>query len=651
MSQAATKSTALSPAFRLYLQVVVGMGSLVLVHAVLGAARTPQPLAWLSLGALALLSGWFRLSVKSISATVGIDDTFCIAAALLFGPSVATLAVAAHSIVYTLRRRRPIPQVAFNAAALALSMWCSASTFFALAGVGPLAFAHAPVTPLVGPLLALTAVYFGLNSALTAIAVGLDSRQSPLQIWRQNFRWLWVGYLGAASVAFCFILLLEQQSFAAAAMVLPLLGVFHLTLQASFGRLDDARKHLGDLDRLYLSTVETLAMAIDAKDDVTHSHVRRVQAYAVGLARALNVADDLTLKAIEAAALLHDTGKLAIPERILNKPGKLTESEFDRMKEHVDIGADILSLVEFPYPVVPIVRAHHESWDGSGYPRGLRGTDIPIGARILSVVDCFDALTSDRPYRRRMTDAEAIAILRERQGRMYDPDVVDTFVRVYRDLEVHGDAAPQHREVMQRVTQKRNEPSAARDLAPEVGANAPSSLLAFVSLSRVASGDADIADVLALGSRLLADVVPGATGAWFVADGIRDGLAVADAFGPAAAAVRGVTMAVGERLTGWVAANRQSIMNSDAALDLGAKAEAASLQSCMSVPLLMGESLVGVLSLYAPTANAFADDCGRLVQMVAPHIAAAIHAASAGDDARGAADKAAAAPLRLVSSQ
>jgi GAF domain-containing protein len=300
---------------------------------------------------------------------------------------------------------------------------------------------------------------------------------------------------------------------------------------------------------------------------------------------------------------------------------------------------------------VPIVRAHHESWDGSGYPRGLRGTDIPIGARILSVVDCFDALTSDRPYRRRMTDAEAIAILRERQGRMYDPHVVDTFVRVYRDLDVHGDAAPQHREVMQRVTQKLNEQPAARDLAPEVGASAPSSLLAFVSLSRVASGDADVADVLALGSRLLADVVPGATGAWFVADGVRDSLSVADAFGPAAAVLRGVTMTVGERLTGWVAANRQCIMNSDAALDLGAKAEAASLQSCMSVPLLMGELLVGVLSLYAPTANAFADDCGRLVQMVAPHIAAAIHAASAGGDVRGAADKAGAAPLRLVSSQ
>jgi putative nucleotidyltransferase with HDIG domain len=371
-----------------------------------------------------------------------------------------------------------------------------------------------------------------------------------------------------------------------------------------------------------------------------------VQAYAVGLARALNLTDELTLKAIEAAALLHDTGKLAVPERILNKPGKLTESEFEKMKEHVDIGADILSLVDFPYPVVPIVRAHHESWDGSGYPRGLRGADIPIGARILSVVDCFDALTSDRPYRQRMTDAEAIAILRERQGTMYDPDVVETFVRIYREIGIHGADASKHREVMQRVTQSRNEGASTRELAPEVSATAPGGLLAFVSLSRIASGEAGIADVLALGSRLLVDVVPGATGAWYVPDGGRDRLVVADAFGPAALSLRGVTVGIGERLTGWVAANRQCILNSDAALDLGAKATAGSLQSCVSVPLLVGDALVGVLSLYAPSANAFADDCGRLIQMVAPHIAAAIHAA-AGGEARTSAEKGA-APLRLV---
>src|SRR5204862_3307767 len=170
-------------------------------------------------------------------------------------------------------------------------------------------------------------------------------------------------------------------------------------------------------------------------------HVRRVQAYAVGLARALGIADEPSLKAMEAAALLHDTGKLAVPEHILNKPGKLTESEFEQMKQHVDVGADILSLVEFPYPVVPIVRAHHENWDGSGYPRGIRGADIPIGARILSVADCYDALTSDRPYRSALTDEAAVEILRSRRATMYDPRVVDTFIAIRREVAL-ADVTP-----------------------------------------------------------------------------------------------------------------------------------------------------------------------------------------------------------------
>src|SRR3954470_20702065 len=198
-------------------------------------------------------------------------------------------------------------------------------------------------------------------------------------------------------------------------------------------RVEDANSHVQQVDRLYLSTIETLAMAIDAKDQITHGHIRRVQTFAVGLARRIGVTDVGLLKAIEAAALLHDTGKLAVPEYILNKPGKLTAAEFEKMKLHAAVGADILSAIDFPYPVVPIVRHHHENWDGSGYPTGLRGTEIPIGARILSVVDCFDALTSDRPYRPRLSDSDALSILIERRGTMYDPLIVDTFAKVYRD--------------------------------------------------------------------------------------------------------------------------------------------------------------------------------------------------------------------------
>ena len=370
--------------------------------------------------------------------------------------------------------------------------------------------------------------------------------------------------------------------------------------------------------------------------------------------RAVGIDDELSVKAIEAAALLHDTGKLAVPEHILNKPGKLTESEFEKMKQHVDVGADILSLVEFPYPVVPIVRAHHENWDGSGYPRGMRGEDIPIGARILSVVDCFDALTSDRPYRRAMTDQAAIDILLERRGRMYDPHVVDTFIRVYRDISVAGADAVEHREVLQKITQSRQpELAPLPESARETGASAR--VLAFVSLARVASGDATVADVLALESHLLEDLMPGVTGAWFLLNATRDHLTAVDAFGPAAGALRGTSLAMGERLTGWVAVQRQAIVNSEAALDLPPRAEGSlsTMQYCVSVPLVKGDALVGVLTLYA--VQPFAEDTGRLLEMVSPHLAAAIDIAVVGsravNPADAAADKGPASGLRLVSTR
>ena len=160
------------------------------------------------------------------------------------------------------------------------------------------------------------------------------------------------------------------------------------------GRIEDTNVHLLQLNKLYLSTIETLAMAIDAKDQITHGHVRRVQLCAGGLARAMGIKDQGQIRAVEAAALLHDMGKLAVPEYILNKPGKLTPAEFDKMKLHANVGADMLGGIDFPYPVVPIVRHHHECWNGTGYPDGLKGSEIPIGARILSVADCFDALAA-----------------------------------------------------------------------------------------------------------------------------------------------------------------------------------------------------------------------------------------------------------------
>ena len=176
--------------------------------------------------------------------------------------------------------------------------------------------------------------------------------------------------------------------------------------------------------------IEALARAMAARHGSTHEHARRVQLYALALADAVSIGDDGTLAAIDAAALLHDIGKLGIPDRLLDKPGPLTQEEYNHVKQHATIGADILSAVAFPGPLAVIVRHHHENWDGSGYPDGLRGDAIPIGARVLSIVDCYDALTSDRPYRRAMSHSSAVEMILDRRGTMYDPEIVTTFLRI-----------------------------------------------------------------------------------------------------------------------------------------------------------------------------------------------------------------------------
>jgi len=605
---------------------VTAVGGTVVLYSLASLPHMPHPLEWFLFAALAMLTATFTIKFSAVDASIAVDDTFVIVSAMLFGPGPAAVALAANSAALSWRRGDNWRRWAFNAVEPAVSLWAGAEIFFFLGRVPPLSISDAPMGPLIGPLLCLVALYFVLNSGLTAIAVGLDTRQSPFVIWRKHFLWLSLSYFAAASVALGMVLIIRQVGLLAVAVTLPVVVLFHRTLFASFGRLDDANHHLKQMDRLYLSTVETLAMAIDAKDDVTHSHVRRVQAYAVGLARALGINDEQTIKALEAAALLHDTGKLGVPEHILNKPGGLTAAEFEQMKRHVDIGADILSLVDFPFPVVPIVRCHHENWNGSGYPRGVAGEDIPIGARILSVVDCFDALTSDRPYRRALSDLKAIEILLERRGKMYDPRVVDRFIEVYKTIEISTEDKAEQAQVLEQISRSHQtkSPTVETEATPASArgfALADDTVLAFVSLTRLASGSGSLSDLLSLSSRLVRDLATDVSGAWYLVNPASDHVVAAEAFGPALDLLRGRSIRVGERLTGWVAANRQVIINSDAALDLGEQQGENALRSCLSVPLLAGDTLVGVLTLYATERNAFSEAQGRLLQMVAPHLA------------------------------
>jgi putative nucleotidyltransferase with HDIG domain len=614
---------------RLYLAMVIALGGAALAASAAAVAAGPHRYEWALFAALGIATGAFNMNLGSTDSSISVADTFFITCALLYGPAAAAVAIAADSLVLSfIRRRHGLVRGLFNTLGATLAMFIGASAFFRLAGVGPLASSHANVLSLILPLMALAIVYFAINCGTVAGAIAIESGKPLAGIWRDHFRWLATGYFAAASLAFCLVLVIQQSNALAAVVVLPLLVIFHLTLRATFGRVDDARRHMHAMDRLYLSTIETLAMAIDAKDDVTHSHVRRVQTLALAMARAMGLTDQAQLKAIEAAALLHDTGKLAVPEHILNKPGGLTDAEFDKMKLHADIGADILSLVGFPFPVVPIVRCHHENWDGSGYPNGVAGTQIPIGARILSVVDCFDALTSDRPYRRRLTDADAFQVLRERSGRMYDPQIVETFIRIHPDIVLAEDDPPAHRDVMQRIARARQTPQASAPTAATsaVAEHAQDEMFAFVGLARLVSGDATRADVLALASHLLANMIPGVSGAWFLPDAAHDRLVAGHAFGPGAGVLRGMALEPGERLSGWVAASRQVIVNSPAALDLGERAGLVepALRRSLSVPVTTGATLVAVLTLYSPDERAFDDQRARVVQIVVPHIAQAL---------------------------
>lgn len=622
----------LRPVARLYVSVVAAAGAVVVGHSIYQLTLNPIEPQWLLLAALTLLTGSFTVKIPTISAHLSVSETFVFVSVLMFGAAAGTVTVLLECLIilFWMKSSKPLHQILFNTAAPAVAIWVSATIFFLVSGVEPYSVRAVSLEVLFVPLLAFTTLYFLLNSWLVALALGFEISKSPLEIWRRNFTWLSVNYFSGASVAALIVTYSGRFDISMLLVIVPLLVVSYLTFRTAMGRVEDTTTHLSDLNRLYLSTIETLAMAIDAKDQITHGHIRRVQAYAVGLAKHLGVSDEKLIKAIEAAALLHDMGKLAVPEYILNKPGKLTPAEFEKMKLHAGVGADILSAINFPYPVVPIVRHHHENWDGTGYPTGIKGTDIPIGARILSVVDCFDALTSDRPYRAKLSDEEALAILAERRGTMYDPLIVDTFMRVYAEI-APPPAINVPRQVLREITTATQTPVAASGKDRESPAHSSAAEhLTMYELSRALEGPLDVRQIGEVVLRHFRRLVPSEQSVLFFYEIGSDELVARQALGDVSARVVGLRMALGQRLSGWVGANRQLIVNSDPALDLeeAAHAPGVRLRTCLSAPVVAGAQLVGVLTAYSEMTGGFSDEDCRLIQAVAAAVAESLKRAA-----------------------
>jgi putative nucleotidyltransferase with HDIG domain len=612
-----------------YVILVVIGGALTVAHAIYALlSQSPKP-DWVILALLTLISGSATVRFPALPATFSVSETFVFTSVLLFGAAAGTITVTLDALVISLwacyRKSQPFYKSVFNVCALPLSVWIAAHLFFAISEVDPRGLSsdaanNVSIKQILLPLIAFTVTYFGLNSAIIAIAIALEKRLSAFRIWRENFVLLSLNYFGGASVAILLVTYTRHLDFTYLAVIVPFLFILYFTFSSSMGRVEDANRHLTQLNALYMSTIETLAMAIDAKDQITHGHIRRVQTYAVGLARKMRVKDEAVLRAVEAAALLHDMGKLAVPEYILNKPGPLTTAEFEKMKLHASVGADILSAIDFPYPVVPIVRHHHENWDGSGYPEGLAGLAIPIGARILAVVDCFDALTSDRPYRPRLSDHDAIRILLERRGKMYDPAIVDTFVAAHRELAPPTDAEQQP--PLRAIAASTSLPGAAVSRFEEI-ADSSGEVVTLFELARGLRVDSDPSELCEGICVHVRRLVPFSLCVFFLYEELNDDIVAAYVSGESSPLVLGTRISLGQRVSGWVAAHRQSIRNADPALDLGTAVRMmpARPKSSLSAVVVADKNLIGVITLYSTQAAAFTEEHERILQAISAQIA------------------------------
>lgn len=331
------------------------------------------------------------------------------------------------------KRRLQWHQILFNAASIAITAWCAGRVFAALNGT----IGHVESRSLLAVMSAMLC-YFLINTCSLALVLSLCSYRRFLLIWREDFWWAFpLHMMGAAYVALAIMFIHDVPMILFAASVVPfayhyykMYGDHVAQKQALIEELEAGREMLGDL---YSSTVKSLATAIAAKDQYTHAHIHRVQHYAVAVAQKLGVTGD-EMEAIRTGAVLHDIGKLGVPDYVLLKPGKLSEDEYAKMKLHPVIGADILEPVNFPWPVVDVVRHHHERWDGKGYPDGLAGEAIPLGARILTVADVYDALTTDRPYRPAWPHEQTEAYLIAQAGIQFDAGVVSAFISIVGDM-------------------------------------------------------------------------------------------------------------------------------------------------------------------------------------------------------------------------
>jgi diguanylate cyclase (GGDEF)-like protein/putative nucleotidyltransferase with HDIG domain len=586
---------------RVYVAAVIGAGAACLIAAAMHL-RFDHPWLFTALLLLAVATSSAKIELPlgrsqsnlSLSHAVNFWALFALGSA----PTVCIAAVSAWAQC-TFRRgpRNPLHRIVFSIASLTLTVWVAGVPLAFVLGSHPgSAAALARAAAVVGPL------YFFVNASLVAGAIALSTREPLARVWRRNFLWSAPSYLAGAALAAVATMAATRGAFGwLILLALPLYLVFR-SYHTVVGRLREEQDETRRAMEVQLATVEALALAIEAKAGSTPEHIQLIQQYAAVLAEASGLSD-AEVQGVRTAALLHDIGNMAVPEHILAKPTPLTPQEFERIKNHPRVGAEILRNVPFGAPVADMVLCHHERWDGLGYPAGLRGEDIPIGARILAIADCYSTMQSDRPYRPARTEAAAIAALREEAGAAFDPALVDLLVARVHGAERSGaadlvgeDAWTQGEGMvaLQDIAQTHREEQILYEIAQALG----SSL--------------GVTDAMALVGEKVRRLVPFVTCALFLGDD-EQGYVCRYAHGPGT-----------EALLNWAPRSWSEIALSLPPCADGRGIHGEELAAMLPCPLTFEGTLIGGIAIYHTVPGHFTDEHRRLLGRVSEQAAAVI---------------------------
>ena len=609
----------------MYVSAVIALGGLA-VAATVPDVQFPRPALFVALLALSVISSAMKVDMpvgvgsSCISLSYAVDFT----ALLLLGPGAAMLIAMASAwaqCTFRMKERNPPHRTLFSIASLALTVAASGRAYTWLGGT------YGQFTTTLQPLLAAAMTYFLVNSVTVAAAFALANRRDIFRVWHDNFLWSITSYAVGAIAAGVAAEVFQRAGHWQTLLAFIPLCLTYRTYRIYLERIADEQRRVTEWAQLHRESTEVLARAIQAKDGGGTSHVERVQYYATNLARRVGLSET-DAHAVEIAALLHDIGKLAVPEHILSKPGPLTPHERKKMQIHAQVGAQIVEAVPFPCPVAPVIRSHHERWDGTGYPMGLSGTDIPIGARILAVVDCFDAVTSERPYRRAVTPEAAIRLLEQDAGKAFDPAIVKTFAELLPKLAPPVDElsrSPHLLSVDGIETSLAVAGTIGVDAFAEIAlANRESYTL--YEIAHAMGRSMSLEDTMTLICSKLSGLIPFSGAAVFIRKRDRT-LRCRFASGRHAELLEDAAIAPGAGLSGWVAQHRLPLVNGLARAEFNAAGLPLAnlqLESALVCPLIVGAEAIGTIAVFHDNAESYTDDHRRVLELISQQAAAVV---------------------------